>query len=132
MDKKKILFIIGIILIVIMGIVAINIGNKKNINNNIDDLTEKAFDSVTIENLKVTSQSLTINNGICTYMANITNNTKSSRHIDMLFAIFELDGEEINALALSDIDIESGKTIPIKIEFDRDISTASKVSFKIK
>ena len=62
-------------------------------------------------------------------MANITNESSETKHLDNFYIIFTLDGEKINALAIRNVDIAQGKTIPVSIDFDRDISKATKVEY---
>ena len=131
MDKKKIIFIAGIVLIVILGIVAINIAKKNNKNEVIDKLNESILKDTTVEGLKITNQSVITRDGLSTYMANITNETSETKHIDYLYIIFTLNNEEINALALRNVDIGPDSKTPIVINYDRDISKATKINYEI-
>ena len=106
MDKKKILFILGIILIVILGIVAINLGKKTKEPESTDKLNENILKNTTVESLSITDQSVITRDGVSTYMCNITNSGTETKHIDNLFLVFTIDGEEIEALAVKDVDIK--------------------------
>ena len=54
MDKKKLLFIIGIILIVILGIIAINMSKKSKELEVIDELNENILKDTIIDNITKT------------------------------------------------------------------------------
>jgi hypothetical protein len=129
MDKKKIFFIVGIILIVILGIITINISKKSTKPEPVDKLNESILKDTTVEGVKIANQSVVTRDGLSTYMANLINDSNETKHLDDFYIIFTLDGEEIRALAVRDIDIAPGKTYPISIVFDRDISKSSKVEY---
>jgi len=130
MDKKKILFIVGIVLIVILGIVAIIIGkNNKKVPVEVDNLNDNVLKDTEVAGLKITDQSVITRSGLSTYMANVAS-AKGSKHIDKLYIIFTVGNENIEVLAIDDITFEAGDIIPIGIDFDRDISKATKIEFK--
>lgn len=130
MDKKKILFIVGIVLIVILGIVAIIIGkNNKKVPVEVDNLNDNVLKDTEVAGLKITDQSVITRSGLSTYMANVAS-VKGSKHIDKLYIIFTVGNENIEVLAIDDITFEAGDIIPIGIDFDRDISKATKIEFK--
>ena len=133
MDKKKILFIIGIVLIVILGIIAINIGKKSSNTEppKTDNLNESILKDTTVENLSITNQSVVTRDGLSTYMANLENMASETKHIDYLYITFTINNEENNVLALKDTDLEPNGKLPIIINFDADISKASKVTYEI-
>ena len=130
MDKKKLLFIIGIILIVILGIIAINMSKKSKELEVIDELNENILKDTIIDNISITDQSVITRNGLSTFMANVTNKGNDTIHVDNLYIVFTIDGEEIEALAISNSDIDSNQIVPINLVFDRDISKATKVDYK--
>ena len=133
MDKKKILFIIGIVLIVILGIIAINIGKKSSNTEppKTDNLNESILKDTTVENLSITNQSVVTRDGLSTYMANLENKASETKHIDYLYITFTINNEENNVLALKDTNLEPNGKLPIIINFDADISKASKVTYEI-
>ena len=130
MDKKKLLFIIGIILIVILGIIAINMSKKSKELEVIDELNENILKDTIIDNISITDQSVITRDGLSTFMANVTNKGNDTIHVDNLYIVFTIDGEEIEALAISNSDIDSNQIVPINLVFDRDISKATKVDYK--
>ncbi len=130
MDKKKLLFIIGIILIVILGIIAINMSKKSKELEVIDELNENILKDTIIDNISITDQSVITRDGLSTFMANVTNKGNDTIHVDNLYIVFTIDGEEIEALVISNSDIDSNQIVPISLVFDRDISKATKVDYK--
>ena len=130
MDKKKLLFIVGIILIVILGIIAINISKKNKEPEVIDELNENVLKDTVIDGISITDQSVITRDGLSTFMANVTNKGSDTIHIDNLYIFFTIDGEKIEALAMSNEDINANQTVPISLVFDRDISKATAVDYK--
>ncbi len=130
MDKKKILFIIGLVLIVILGIIAINISKKNKEPEPVDTLNEEILKDTTVDGLHITNQAVITRDGISTYTANITNETSETKYIDEFYITFTVDGKEISALAIKDTNITSNQTLPISLMYDEDISKATKVEYK--
>ena len=132
MDKKKILFIVGTILIVILGLVAITIGRKNVKEKEVDDnINNNVLKDTTVESFIITDQSVITRDGLSTYMANLTNTAKEKKHIDYLHIIFTIDGDVVDVIASRNIDVNSEAKLPIMISFDRDVSKASKVTYAI-
>ena len=132
MDKKKILFAFGIILIVILGLVAITIGRKNAKIKEVDDnINNNVLKDATVESFTITDQSVITRDGLSTYMANLTNNTKEKKHIDYLHITFTIDSETIDVIASRNTDVNPEAKLPIMISFDRDISKATKITYKI-
>lgn len=131
MDKKKILFIAGIALIVILGIIAIFIGKKEVKSKEDYNINKNVLKDTTMENFTITDQSVITRDGLSTYMANLTNNTKEKKHIDYLHIVFTIDDETIDVIASKNSDVDPEGKLPIMISFDRDISKATKVTYKI-
>ena len=130
MDKKKILFIIGLVLIVILWIIAINISKKNKEPEPVDTLNEEILKDTTVDGLHITNQAVITRDGISTYTANITNETSETKYIDEFYITFTVDGKEISALAIKDTNITSNQTLPISLMYDEDISKATKVEYK--
>ena len=130
MDKKKILFIIGLVLIVILGIIAINISKKNKEPEPVDTLNENILKDTTVDGLRITNQAVITRDGISTYTANITNETSETKYIDEFYITFTVDGKEISTLAIKDTNITSNQTLPISLMYDEDISKATKVEYK--
>jgi hypothetical protein len=130
MDKKKILFIIGLVLIVILGIIAINISKKNKEPEPVDTLNENILKDTTVDGLHITNQAVITRDGISTYTANITNETSETKYIDEFYITFTVDGKKISALAIKDTNITSNQTLPISLMYDEDISKATKVEYK--
>ena len=131
MDKKKILFLGAIILIVILGIVAINISKKNKTPAEIDELNENILKDVLIEGLSINNQAVITRDEISTYTAIITNTLSETKHISEFIIVFTVDGEEIEATAIKDLDLTPNKEMPISISFENDISKATKVDYKL-
>lgn len=131
MDKKKILFIVGIVLIVILGVIAINMSKKRAKPEVIDELNENILKDTIVEGIKITDQSVITENGLSSYTAILTNTLTENKHIGNFYIVFTLNGEEIESLAVTDIDIKANGMLPISLAFDQDISKATKVEYKI-
>ena len=131
MDKKKILFIVGVVLIIILGIIALNISkNKTKTSPALDNLNENILKDTNYAGLKIADQSVITREGLSTYMANVTNTKDTDNHIDKLYVVFTVNGEVIEVLAIADTTLGANDTIPLTIEFDQDISNTTKVEFK--
>ena len=131
MEKKKLLFIVGIVLIVILGIVAIILSRKNTPSQNIDDNGNAIFDDASVAGLKITNQAIIARDKASTFTANITNSTSKENKIDSLSLIITLDGETINAPALPEYTFKADETYPIVISFDKDISKATKIEYEV-
>ena len=131
MDKKKIIFIVGIVLIVIIGVIAINMSKKMAKPAEVDELNENILKDTIIEGIKITDQSVITENGLSSYTAILTNTLTENKHIGNFYIVFTLNGEEIESLAVTDIDISANGILPISLAFDQDISKATKVEYKI-
>ena len=138
MDKKrKILFIIGIALIIVLGIIAIVIGksNSDNIQDFQDESentpSEDVLKDIKIADVTITNQSIITREGMSTYMANIVNESDDVNHIDELYAVFTLNGESMTTLVINNTSIKADDSLPVSIEFDRNLSEVTKIEYKI-
>lgn len=131
MDKKKLLFIVGIVLIVILGVIAINMSKKKAKPEVIDELNENILKDTIVEGIKIADQSVITENGLSSYTAILTNTLTENKHIDSFYIVFTLNGEEIESLAVTNVDIKANGILPISLVFDQDISKATKVEYKL-
>ena len=132
MDRRKILFLVGIVLIVILGVIAIIIGRNNKTVVTDDKLNDDILKDTMVDNLSITNQSVITRDEVSTYMANFTNTSNTSYQIDNLYIVFTVNGEELKALLMSNINIKENEMIPVSINFDRDISKATKVEYKIE
>lgn len=132
MDKKKGLFIIGVAVIIVLGIIALVIGrNNANKPVEVDNLNDNVLKDTEIANIKIVNQSVVTRNGLSTYLANAKNDKSEKVHVDKVYITFVMpDGEELTTLVLDDITLDADYILPISIEFDKDISKATKIEYK--
>ena len=132
MDKRKGLFIVGIVLIVILGIIAIIIGkNSKKEPTEVDNLNDNILKDTEIANIKIVNQSVVTRNGLSTYLANAKNDKSEKVHVDKVYINFVMDDDkEITVLVIDDVTFDADYVLPISIEFDKDISKAKKVEYR--
>ncbi len=132
MEKKKLLFIIGVVVIVILGIIAIGLGRQKKKNDennaNTNDVVLKDNE---IGNLTITSQALITRDNLTTYYAKVTNNLNDNYQIDSLEIIFTVADEEIKAIMVPEYTFNANETYALTTDFDRDVSKASKVEYQL-
>ena len=129
MDRKRILFIVGIILIIILGIIAINISKNKKTEEK-DNLNENLLKDTTVENLTITNQTVNAKEGSSNYIAIVTNNSNVNYQINKLYVIFTVDNKEIKALLLYDMTLSPGDSIPVSVTVDEDITKATNVTYR--
>ena len=129
MDRKRILFIVGIILIIILGIIAINISKNKKTEEK-DNLNENLLKDTTVENLTITNQTVNAKEGSSNYIAIFTNNSNVNYQINKLYVIFTVDNKEIKALLLYDMTLSPGDSIPVSVTVDEDITKATNVTYR--
>ena len=129
MDRKRILFIVGIILIIILGIIAINISKNKKTEEK-DNLNENLLKDTTVENLTITNQTVNAKEGSSNYIAFVTNNSNVNYQINKLYVIFTVDNKEIKALLLYDMTLSPGDSIPVSVTVDEDITKATNVTYR--
>ena len=132
MDKKRIVFIIGLILVIALGIIALSISKNKKETTKDDNPENNVLKNTTIENITITNQSIVTKDGLSTYTANVANNLSSSYHIDKLSIIFTINDEELNISAATNINLEAKESFPLIINFDQDISKLSKIDYKVE
>ncbi len=131
MEKKKLLFIIGVALIVILGIIAILLGKDKKPKEKEDNLNSNVLKDTTVEKLKITNQSVITTDGKSVYFASVTNESNEAYHLGKLYILVTLDGEVLKVTAKTNTDFAANETLPLNITFDLDISKATKVEFAV-
>lgn len=138
MDKKKILLIGSIVIILASVIASIYIISTKEEEPEytIDgiDLPENKniLKDSTVENLKITSASLLTRDGISTYTAQVSNNTETNIDIDSLYVVFYEGEKENKILALKDSTITANNKTYINITSETDLSKTTKIEYVLE
>ena len=139
MNNKIKIIILSLIIIVAIGFSIFSFTNKKRNNNEpkIDGLdvigNKELLKDTIFGELDITNQVLYTMDGLSTYSAVVTNNSDIGLFkVDNMYVVFTLGDEEIEALALSETSLKSGESLNININFDRDLSKVTKITFKTK
>ena len=138
-DKSKIIIIAAPLIIIACIIFSVKtIMNNKNTKEEpfkLDGLdavdNAELLKDIMASDLKITDQSIINTDGISTYYATITNTKNSDYHVNYLYAVFTIDGKEINSLVSYDTTLKANEERLINISFDRDISKTTKIEYKV-
>ena len=138
MDKKKILLIGSIIVIIVSVIASILLVMKKEPVNEfkIDGIdlpqNKEILKDTTIKELDITNVSLLIREGISSYSAKITNNTNKEIKIDNIYVTFIENEKENKILALKNRTLKPEEYTYIKITSESDLSKTTKIEYTLE
>ena len=139
MDKKKIIAIISLIVIIVASIIT-NI----YILSNQDEKEEFEIDGITmVENkeilkdskvlgLDITDVSLFNKNGTSIYKAKIVNDTNEDINVDKLYVVFYENDIENKKIGLSNAKISAGGEVYISISSPEDLTKSTKIEYVLE
>lgn len=138
-NKQKLIIIIAPLIIIACIIFSVktimNSTKKEEDPFKIEGLdvveNDKLLKDISTSDLKITKQSIINSDGISTYYATIVNTKSSDYHINYLYAIFTVDDKEIKSLVSYNTTLKGNEERLINISFDKDISKATKIEYKV-
>lgn len=134
MDKKKIMMILSIVVIVVCaGFSVYMLTNKDNDDSDGDKISnidnKEILKDMKYDDMDIVGQLLDTGDGNSKYLARIVNNSGNDKKIDKLYVVFEFDNEELYVLGLFDTAIANGSDKYVDLTIDRDLSKVKKISY---
>lgn len=134
MDKKKIMMILSIVVIVVCaGFSVYMLTNKDNDDSDGDKISnidnKEILKDMKYDDMDIVGQLLDTGDGNSKYLARIVNNSGNDKKIDKLYVVFEFDNEELYVLGLFDTVIANGSDKYVDLTIDRDLSKVKKISY---
>ena len=134
MDKKKIMMILSIIVIVVCaGFSVYMLTNRDNDDSDGDKISnidnKEILKDMKYDDMDIVGQLLDTGDGNSKYLARIVNNSGNDKKIDKLYVVFEFDNEELYVLGLFDTVIANGSDKYVDLTIDRDLSKVKKISY---
>ena len=134
MDKKKIIMILSIVVIVVCaGFSVYMLTNKDNDDSDGDKISnidnKEILKDMKYDDMDIVGQLLDTGDGNSKYLARIVNNSGNDKKIDKLYVVFEFDNEELYVLGLFDTAIANGSDKYVDLTIDRDLSKVKKISY---
>lgn len=134
MDKKKIMMILSIVVIVVCaGFSVYMLTNKDNDDNDGDKISnidnKEILKDMKYDDMDIVGQLLDTGDGNSKYLARIVNNSGNDKKIDKLYVVFEFDNEKLYVLGLFDTVIANGSDKYVDLTIDRDLSKVKKISY---
>lgn len=134
MDKKKIMMILSIVVIVVCaGFSVYMLTNKDNDDSDGDKISnidnKEILKDIKYDDMDIVGQLLDTGDGNSKYLARIVNNSGNDKKIDKLYVVFEFDNEELYVLGLFDTVIANGSDKYVDLTIDRDLSKVKKISY---
>lgn len=134
MDKKKIMMILSIVVIVVCaGFSVYMLTNKDNDDSDGDKISnidnKEILKDMKYDDMDIVGQLLDTGDGNSKYLARIVNNSGKDKKIDKLYVVFEFDNEELYVLGLFDTAIANGSDKYVDLTIDRDLSKVKKISY---
>lgn len=134
MDKKKIMMILSIIVIVVCaGFSVYMLTNKDNDDSDGDKISnidnKEILKDMKYDDMDIVGQLLDTGDGNSKYLARVVNNSGNDKKIDKLYVVFEFDNEELYVLGLFDTVIANGSDKYVDLTIDRDLSKVKKISY---
>ena len=105
MDKKKIMMILSIVVIVVcIGFSVYMLTNKDNDDSDGDKIinidNKEILKDMKYDDMDIVGQLLDTGDGNSKYLARIVNNSGNDKKIDKLYVVFEFDNEKIYLLRI--------------------------------
>lgn len=139
MDKRKLLIVGSVILIIASVVVSIFLlvnNEPAEEDFTIDGIelpkNESVLEDAVVDNLKITNVSLLTRDGMSTFKAQVLNETDNSIDIDTLIVVFYQDETETEVVALKDVTISSMSDTYINIEAEIDLSNVTKIEYVLE
>lgn len=140
MDKKKILVIVSILIIVASVAVSVFLivkdkpeGEDEFIIEGIDlPKNRDILKDVSVDGLKITDVSLLTRDGMSTFKAHVINETSEEVDVERLTVIFHNGDTKIDVIALMETKIDVSGDRYINIEADTDLSEVTKIEYVLK
>lgn len=134
MDKKKIMMILSIVVIVVCaGFSVYMLTNKDNDDSDGDKISnidnKEILKDMKYDDMDIVGQLLDTGDGNSKYLARIVNNSGNDKKIDKLYVVFEFDNEELYVLGLFDTVIANGSDKYVDLTIDRNLSKVKKISY---
>lgn len=134
MDKKKIMMILSIVVIVVCaGFSVYMLTNKDNDDSDGDKISnidnKEILKDMKYDDMDIVGQLLDTGDGNSKYLARIVNNSGKDKKIDKLYVVFEFDNEKLYVLGLFDTAIANGSDKYVDLTIDRDLSKVKKISY---
>ena len=134
MDKKKIMMILSIVVIVVCaGFSVYMLTNKDNDDSDGDKISnidnKEILKDMKYDDMDIVGQLLDTGDGNSKYLARIVNNSGNDKKIDKLYVVFEFDNEKSYVLGLFDTAIANGSDHSVDLTIDRDLSKVKKISY---
>lgn len=134
MDKKKIMMILSIVVIVVCaGFSVYMLTNKDNDDSDGDKISnidnKEILKDMKYDDMDIVGQLLDTRDGNSKYLARVVNNSGNDKKIDKLYVVFEFDNEELYVLGLFDTVIANGSDKYVDLTIDRDLSKVKKISY---
>ena len=134
MDKKKIMMILSIVVIVVCaGFSVYMLTNKDNDDSDGDKISnidnKEILKDMKYDDMDIVGQLLDTGDGNSKYLARIVNNSGNDKKINKLYVVFEFDNEKLYVLGLFDTAIANGSDKYVDLTIDRDLSKVKKISY---
>ena len=134
MDKKKVMMILSIVVIVVCaGFSVYMLTNKDNDDSDGDKISnidnKEILKDMKYDDMDIVGQLLDTGDGNSKYLARIVNNSGNDKKIDKLYVVFEFDNEKLYVLGLFDTAIANGSDKYVDLTIDRDLSKVKKISY---
>ena len=134
MDKKKIMMILSIVVIVVcVGFSVYMLTNRDNDDSDGDKISnidnKEILKDMKYDDMDIVGQLLDTGDGNSKYLARIVNNSGNDKKIEKLYVVFEFDNEELYVLGLFDTVIANGSDKYVDLTIDRDLSKVKKISY---
>lgn len=129
--KKRIFFLIGIIVLVIVVIATITNLVKKKEQTKTTFEEGKASSSVFVEEIEFKDITQTYENGITTIKANVYNNTKQAKDVNVKIILIDETKKEVKTMVQAIENIEPGKKKLLATGIVGDYSVIQEVRFEL-
>ena len=138
MEKKKILIISFVILIVLSIVISVLVLFKKPKEDefNIEGINlpknEEILKEYELNGLKIADVSLLTRDGISTFKADVRNTSGKEINVNKLYVVFYDGNKEIKSVALMNTVIKVDGNVLINIQSDRDLSNVTKIEYVLE
>jgi len=139
MDKRKLLIIGSLILIITSIIVSVFLlVNNEPLEEEftIDGIelpkNKSILEDAMVDGLKITNVSLLTRDGMSSFRAQVLNETDNDMELDALTVVFYQEENEIEVIALIDTIISSNGDTYINIESETDLSDVTKIEYVLE
>ena len=139
-NKKVAVPVMIIVTLLFIGLTIFTFVNKgKNKDTNVvDPGGVKMLDSdviakkISVSGLKVYNAYISVNNGLSTYGAIVTNTTTEEISVNDLVLIITIDKDIIETKVLRNIEIAPGEELPVMAYFDRELTGLTNIEYELR